>query len=382
MIVHTLTSHSFRRFLLNKVNEAEDSLVPLALLCSFERMRALLHLPDVSVDSLSKELLDTVAVILERSSSLHVDRENRRVGRAEPLGDPVEVEKLVEARSLHVKPFSKDWTMDGVFAWFDAIRPVRSVRFRRHAQSKDFKGEVFVEFDNRGVADEVRKMSLEWEGAPLKMQWKRDFIESKKASKQQLEQDAAFYQQNDQQANGDENIVDEEGFTVGLLLAFELDEEALTSVFRELEFDSFGDRLGLEGESVSEEETDEDDPDLEFDFGPYEKVQELDPEAVDYEVVETDDELRDFADRLADQDRCAFDTEATSRDPMTADLVGLSFSREPETATYVPPPPPDDTSADAVLDVLRPALSGEAEKVGHNLKYDLLLLKQHGVEVG
>jgi lupus La protein len=242
--------------LLNKVNEAEDSLVPLALLCSFERMRALLHLPDVSVDSLSKELLDTVAVILERSSSLHVDRENRRVGRAEPLGDPVEVEKLVEARSLHVKPFSKDWTMDGIFAWFDAIRPVRSVRFRRHAQSKDFKGEVFVEFDNRGVADEVRKMSLEWEGAPLKMQWKRDFIESKKASKQQLEQDAAFYQQNDQQANGDENIVDEEGFTVGLLLAFELDEEADASIGREVvkeELGQYGNVQGVDFEHGSRE---------------------------------------------------------------------------------------------------------------------------------
>ncbi len=162
----------------------------------------------------------------------------------------------------------------------------------------------------------------------------------------------------------------------------ELDEEKLTAVFQELEFDSFGDRLGIEGDDGSEEETDEDDPDLQFDFGPYEKVQELDPEAVDYEVVRTEEELHAFADRLGEEARYAFDAEATSRDPMTADLVGLSFSSEAERATYVPTPLPDDTPTDAVLDVLGPVLARDTEKLGHNLKYDLLLLKQHGVEVG
>jgi DNA polymerase-1 len=162
----------------------------------------------------------------------------------------------------------------------------------------------------------------------------------------------------------------------------ELDEEKLTAVFQELEFDSFGDRLGIEGGEGSEEETDEDDPDLQFDFGPYEKVQELDPEAVDYEVVRTEEELHAFADRLGEEARYAFDAEATSRDPMTADLVGLSFSSEAERATYVPTPLPDDTPTDAVLDVLGPVLARDTEKLGHNLKYDLLLLKQHGVEVG
>jgi DNA polymerase-1 len=161
----------------------------------------------------------------------------------------------------------------------------------------------------------------------------------------------------------------------------ELDEKKLTTVFQELEFDSFVDRLGLEGETDSEEESDDEDPDLEFDFGPYEEVQELDPDAVDYEVIETEDELRAFADRLGEQSRYAFDTEATSRDAMTADLVGLSFSWAAETATYVPTPLPDDTSTDAVLDVLRPALGQDTRKVGHNLKYDLLLLKRHGVDV-
>jgi DNA polymerase-1 len=97
--------------------------------------------------------------------------------------------------------------------------------------------------------------------------------------------------------------------------------------------------------------------------------------------VETEEELRAFADRLDEQSRYAIDTEASSKEPMYADLVGLSFSADAETATYVPTPLPDDTSTDAVLDVLGPVLEQETKKAGHNLKYDLLLLKQHGVDV-
>ena len=159
----------------------------------------------------------------------------------------------------------------------------------------------------------------------------------------------------------------------------EPDEQKLTALFQELEFESLADRLDLDGEGQPEAQ--EEDEDLAFDFGPYEEVQELNPDAVDYNVVETEEELRAFADRLDEQSRYAIDTEASSKEPMYADLVGLSFSADAETATYVPTPLPDDTSTDAVLDVLGPVLEQETKKAGHNLKYDLLLLKQHGVDV-
>jgi len=117
-------------------------------------------------------------------------------------------------------------------------------------------------------------------------------------------------------------------------------EEVLTEIFRELEFDSLLDRLDLNGEEVgaSDEAVDEDeDADLEFDFGPYEAVETLDPEAVEYEVVHNQEELEVFASRLEDPSRYALDTETTSTDPMAADLVGLSFSWAKGTATYSPP---------------------------------------------
>ncbi|PSQ68535.1 MAG: DNA polymerase I [Bacteroidetes bacterium QH_1_64_81] len=160
----------------------------------------------------------------------------------------------------------------------------------------------------------------------------------------------------------------------------EPDEQKLTALFQELEFESLADRLDLDGGTQPDASEDEDE-DLAFDFGPYEEVQELNPDAVDYNVVETEEELRAFADRLNEQSRYAIDTEASSKEPMYADLVGLSFSADAETATYVPTPLPDDTSTDAVLDVLGPVLEQETKKAGHNLKYDLLLLKQHGVDV-
>ena len=159
----------------------------------------------------------------------------------------------------------------------------------------------------------------------------------------------------------------------------EPDEQKLTALFQELEFESLADRLDLDG--GGQPEAQEEDEDLAFDFGPYEEVQELNPDAVDYDLVETEEELRAFADRLDEQSRYAIDTEASSKEPMYADLVGLSFSADAETATYVPTPLPDDTPTDAVLDVLGPVLEQETKKAGHNLKYDLLLLKQHGVDV-
>jgi len=162
----------------------------------------------------------------------------------------------------------------------------------------------------------------------------------------------------------------------------EPDEGELVSLFRELEFDSLIDRLDLlEGKEVEGDGTAED-PALEFDFGPYEQVQEFDADSVDYDFVTNREELDAFAERLSDQSRYAFDTETTSTDPMYASLVGLSVSWAAAEAVYVPTPLPDGTDTEAVLDVLGPILGDETTKIGHNLKYDLLVLRRHGVDVG
>ena len=163
------------------------------------------------------------------------------------------------------------------------------------------------------------------------------------------------------------------------------DREELVSLFREYEFDSLIDRLELNGASGGEEddaeEDGDEDPALSFDFGPYEKVEELDAEAVEYDLVETQAELDALTTRLAEQSRFAFDAETTSTDPMHAELVGLSFSWAEGEAAYVPTPLPDDTPTEAVLEALAPHLTGDSTLVGHNLKYDLLVLLRHGVNI-
>ena len=86
-------------------------------------------------------------------------------------------------------------------------------------------------------------------------------------------------------------------------------------------------------------------------------------------------------------DLVAFDTETTSLDYMTAELVGVSMAVEPGRAAYVPlahdyPGAPDQLPRDEVLDKLRPFLeSGDHRKVGHHLKYDAHVLARYGIRL-
>ncbi len=124
-----------------------------------------------------------------------------------------------------------------------------------------------------------------------------------------------------------------------------------------------------------------DDPSMSFDFGPFETVTGMDEAKVDYEIVRTKAALETLAAQLARHLTVAMDTETTSLDAMSAGLVGLSFAWAEGQGVYVPVPLPDGTDAPTLLGVLRPFYEGAALKVGQNLKYDLLVLAQAGVEV-
>jgi len=106
----------------------------------------------------------------------------------------------------------------------------------------------------------------------------------------------------------------------------------------------------------------------------------------DYRCVRTRAELDELAEALRDADAIAFDTETTSLSPMRAELCGLSFAVEPGAAWYVPVRSPEqDThlSEREALEVLGPVLEDPSKpKLGHNLKYDVLVLRRAGVAVG
>lgn len=120
----------------------------------------------------------------------------------------------------------------------------------------------------------------------------------------------------------------------------------------------------------------------ELDFGDSGVRGGIDLSAVNYSNALNPGELDTVIQYLADKNLIAMDTETTSRDAMYASLVGLSFSTESATAWYVPTPMPDGTSTEDILERLRALLeSPDAKYVGHNIKYDLMVLARHGVQV-
>ncbi len=111
------------------------------------------------------------------------------------------------------------------------------------------------------------------------------------------------------------------------------------------------------------------------------------PDKKNYQAVLEQQQLDDWLRRLQDADLFAFDTETTSLDYMAARIVGVSFAIETGEAAYVPlahvyPGAPQQLDRDTILKQLKPLLEDPARaKVGHNLKYDMSVLANHGVEL-
>jgi DNA polymerase I len=105
-----------------------------------------------------------------------------------------------------------------------------------------------------------------------------------------------------------------------------------------------------------------------------------------YVLVDTPQKFELFLSELRQQKRFAFDTETNALGAMTSELVGLSFSWARHTGHYVPVRGPDNCplpgECEAVLAALRPVMEDPAvNMVGHNLKYDLIAMRQAGIHV-
>ncbi|HEX8386528.1 MAG TPA: DNA polymerase, partial [Rubricoccaceae bacterium] len=126
----------------------------------------------------------------------------------------------------------------------------------------------------------------------------------------------------------------------------------------------------------------DDDPSLAFDFGPYEPVTAMAEGGADYTTVYGRDELPTATAVGVGADVLSFDTETTSVESMEAELVGIALSREEGSAVYLPTPLPDGTPEKTAVEAVRAMLEDEALlKVGHNVKYDLVVMARHGVRV-
>ena len=117
---------------------------------------------------------------------------------------------------------------------------------------------------------------------------------------------------------------------------------------------------------------------------------EIDPALAapgEYETVLTAEQLQAWVERVQQAELISFDTETDALDAMRARLVGVSLAVEPGKAAYIPvghdyPGAPAQLPLQQVLDALRPVLQDPAKKkLGQHGKYDLHVLRRHGVDV-
>ena len=101
----------------------------------------------------------------------------------------------------------------------------------------------------------------------------------------------------------------------------------------------------------------------------------------DYQLIDTEDKRRNFLQIITTKEIFSLDTETTGTDPISAELVGMSFSYAENQAFYVPVPA-ERSEALKIVNEFKELLENENTlKVGQNIKYDMLVLSNYGVEV-
>ena len=102
---------------------------------------------------------------------------------------------------------------------------------------------------------------------------------------------------------------------------------------------------------------------------------------VDYQLVDTEEKRHEIIQKLLTTKILSIDTETTSTEAMEAELVGMSFS-EAENRAYYVPIPAEREEALKIVNEFRPLFENEEiAKVGQNIKYDMIVLQNYGVQV-
>ncbi|RZM28506.1 MAG: DNA polymerase I [Pedobacter sp.] len=100
-----------------------------------------------------------------------------------------------------------------------------------------------------------------------------------------------------------------------------------------------------------------------------------------YKLIDTPELRRELIELLLQQESISFDTETTGTDANLAELVGLSFCIKPGEGYYIPLSA-DPALAQPIIDEFKPVWGNEAiNKIGQNIKYDMLVLKWYGVTI-
>jgi DNA polymerase-1 len=190
------------------------------------------------------------------------------------------------------------------------------------------------------------------------------------------------------------------------LLRGEPDRAALHDIYEELEFRSLIERMRLSPSGAPAAEASAAPPapvaqggqldlfaePVVHEAAPAERrassLQSLNTVEHSYHLVEGDAAVRALASKLQGVPALVLDTETTGLDPLTAELVGISFAVRPHEAYYIPFDFRDDLfhsareQSLALLSLLRPLFEdAQTTKIGQNIKYDLLVLENYGIHL-
>ena len=162
------------------------------------------------------------------------------------------------------------------------------------------------------------------------------------------------------------------------------DEAKLRAIFEELEFKTLINKFLNKGESkpkidnnqldlFAENTTNESDEPKNAKFESIKTTQH------EYKLVENEEELHQLCDFFITKESVSIDTETTSTDAISAELVGLSFSVEEKKAFYVAVPA-NYEEALKIVQTFKPLYeSDKIMKIGQNIKYDYEVLTRYGV---
>ena len=166
----------------------------------------------------------------------------------------------------------------------------------------------------------------------------------------------------------------------------EPNEEELGKLLDELEFKTLAGKILKKSEKTSKPVNGQ--LDLFAEFAPvgsnepeFSNLETIKTTSHNYQLIDNEEDLKKLCDFFLTNKILSLDTETTSTNAIDAELVGLSFAVKEHEAFYVPIPE-NREEAQKRVDIFRPVYeSEEILKVGQNLKYDLEVLRNYGIEL-
>lgn len=159
------------------------------------------------------------------------------------------------------------------------------------------------------------------------------------------------------------------------LVLSERDDEAVKQLFTDFEFRTltkrlFGENVPVAADSIRPAQTQ---PESKTLFETFKTIRDV---SHTYHLASTPALQKTLFENLAAQTSFCFDIETTSLDRHSAKLLGIAFSWKAHKGWYLP-----FDNQQSTISNLKSLLHAPAEKIGHNLKYDLSVLHSHGITV-